>query len=649
MEAGGGPQTRYAGCGAWGPGGCFLSWCMVVGRRNCWKIFSEKMLLAQINRDSQGMTEFPGGGMEAQHVTLCLTEAVTVADGDNLENMEGVSLQAVTLADGSTAYIQHNSKDGKLIDGQVIQLEDGSAAYVQHVPIPKSTGDSLRLEDGQAVQLEDGTTAFIHHTSKDSYDQSALQAVQLEDGTTAYIHHAVQVPQSDTILAIQADGTVAGLHTGDGTIDPDTISALEQYAAKVSIDGSESVTGTGIIGENEQEKKMQIVLQGHATRVTAKSQQSGEKAFQCKYDGCGKLYTTAHHLKVHERSHTGDRPYQCEHQGCGKAFATGYGLKSHVRTHTGEKPYRCSEDNCTKSFKTSGDLQKHIRTHTGEKPYVCTVPGCDKRFTEYSSLYKHHVVHTHSKPYNCNHCGKTYKQISTLAMHKRTAHNDTEPIEEEQEAFFEPPPGQGEDVLKGSQITYVTGVEGDDVVSTQVATVTQSGLSQQVTLISQDGTQHVNISQADMQAIGNTITMVTQDGTPITVPAHDAVISSAGTHSVAMVTAEGTEGQQFIYFQIKAVPALQNKLGSDFFSTIFCLCKVAIVAQDLAAFHTASSEIGHQQHSHHLVTTETRPLTLVATSNGTQIAVQLGEQPSLEEAIRIASRIQQGETPGLDD
>ncbi|KAL0629360.1 LOW QUALITY PROTEIN: Zinc finger protein 143 [Plecturocebus cupreus] len=344
--------------------------------------------------------------------------------------------------------------------------------------------------------------------------------------------------------------------------------------------------------------------QRHATRVTAKSQQSGEKAFRCEYDGCGKLYTTAHHLKVHERSHTGDRPYQCEHAGCGKAFATGYGLKSHVRTHTGEKPYRCSEDNCTKSFKTSGDLQKHIRTHTGErpfkcpfegcgrsfttsnirkvhvrthtgerpyyctepgcgrafasatnyknhvrihtgeKPYVCTVPGCDKRFTEYSSLYKHHVVHTHSKPYNCNHCGKTYKQISTLAMHKRTAHNDTEPIEEEQEAFFEPPPGQGEDVLKGSQITYVTGVEGDDVVSTQVATVTQSGLSQQVTLISQDGTQHVNISQADMQAIGNTITMVTQDGTPITVPAHDAVISSAGTHSVAMVTAEGTEGQQ---------------------------------------------------------------------------------------------------------
>ncbi len=60
----------------------------------------------------------------------------------------------------------------------------------------------------------------------------------------------------------------------------------------------------------------------------------------------------------------------------------------------------------------------------GEKPYVCTVQGCGKRFTEYSSLYKHHVVHTHSKPYVCNHCGKTYRQTSTLAMHKRTAHGE---------------------------------------------------------------------------------------------------------------------------------------------------------------------------------------------------------------------------------
>uniref|UniRef100_A0A8C9ZRQ6 Zinc finger protein 143b n=1 Tax=Sander lucioperca TaxID=283035 RepID=A0A8C9ZRQ6_SANLU len=507
------------------------------------------MLLAQINRDSQGMAEFHDA--DGQPVTLCLTEAVTVADGDQMESMDTVSLQAVTLADGSTAYIQHDSKssfsDGQIMDGQVIQLEDGSAAYVQHVSMPK--GDNgLQLEDGQAVQLEDGTTAFIH-TPKDTYDQGGLQEVQLEDGSTAYIQHTVHMPQSNTILAIQADGTIADLQAEATAIDPETISVLEQYTTKVNIIVWQTCTSNSCFCI------LQIVLQGQDNR-SGRASNVGEKSFRCDYEGCGKLYTTAHHLKVHERSHTGDKPYICDYPGCGKKFATGYGLKSHSRTHTGEKPYRCQELNCCKSFKTSGDLQKHTRTHTGEKPfkcpvegcgrsfttsnirkvhirthtgerpyycsepscgrsfasatnyknhmrihtgekpYVCTVPGCEKRFTEYSSLYKHHVVHTPCKPYNCNHCGKTYKQISTLAMHKRTAHNDTEPIEEEQEAYFEPP----------------------------------------------------------------------------------------------------------------------------------------------------TEEAGYSQEQDDL-----HPVTLLATSNGTHIAVQLSDQPSLEEAIRIASRIQQGESPGLDD
>lgn len=65
----------------------------------------------------------------------------------------------------------------------------------------------------------------------ETYDQGGLQAVQLEDGTTAYIQH---MPQTNTILAIQADGTVADLQT-EGTIDAETISVLEQYSTKVKI------------------------------------------------------------------------------------------------------------------------------------------------------------------------------------------------------------------------------------------------------------------------------------------------------------------------------------------------------------------------------------------------------------------------------
>ncbi|XP_029290449.1 zinc finger protein 143 isoform X2 [Cottoperca gobio] len=602
------------------------------------------MLLAQINRDSQGMAEFHDA--DGQPVTLCLTEAVTVADGDQIESMDTVSLQAVTLADGSTAYIQHDSKssfsDAQIMDGQVIQLEDGSAAYVQHVSMPKGGGDSLQLEDGQAVQLEDGTTAYIH-TPKDAYDQSGLQEVQLEDGSTAYIQHTMHMPQSNTILAIQADGTIADLQADATAIDPETISVLEQYTTKV--ENIENPLGSYGRVEADNGVHMRIVIQGQDNR-TGRTSNVGEKSFRCEYEGCGKLYTTAHHLKVHERSHTGDKPYICDYPGCGKKFATGYGLKSHSRTHTGEKPYRCQELNCCKSFKTSGDLQKHTRTHTGEKPfkcpvdgcgrsfttsnirkvhirthtgerpyycsepscgrsfasatnyknhmrihtgekpYVCTVPGCEKRFTEYSSLYKHHVVHTPCKPYNCNHCGKTYKQISTLAMHKRTAHNDTEPIEEEQEAYFEPPT----DAIDDPNVSYTTTVVGaDDSGSEQVPVDSVEMIGQQhIALVTQeDGTQQqVSISEADLQAMGGTITMVTHEGTTITIPAHE--LATQGAHAVTMVTTDGTEEQ------------------------------VAIMTPDMGAFQTVE-EAGYSQDQDDI-----HPVTLLATSNGTHIAVQVG-------------------------
>lgn len=67
----------------------------------------------------------------------------------------------------------------------------------------------------------------------DTYDQSGLQEVQLEDGSTAYIQHTVHMPPSNTILAIQADGTIADLQAEATALDPDTISVLEQYTTKV--------------------------------------------------------------------------------------------------------------------------------------------------------------------------------------------------------------------------------------------------------------------------------------------------------------------------------------------------------------------------------------------------------------------------------
>uniref|UniRef100_A0A8C3VAF5 Transcription factor IIIA n=1 Tax=Catharus ustulatus TaxID=91951 RepID=A0A8C3VAF5_CATUS len=426
--------------------------------------------------------------------------------------MESLGLPAVTLGDGTTAYLQQAGRGEKLIEGQVIELEDGTTAYIHQVTVQK---EAVAFEDGQPVLLEDGSMAFIHSTAKESYEPGTFQAVQLEDGSTAYIHRPVILAPGSTILEVQTETglkDMAGKEEND-SFDVDTMNALQKYDRK-------------------------------------KGQQVGSRAFRCGYKGCGRLYTTAHHLKVHERAHTGDRPYTCVFPSCGKAFATGYGLKSHMRTHTGEKPYKCPEDLCNKAFKTSGDLQKHIRTHTGErpfkcpfvgcgrsfttsnirkvhirthtgerpymcaepgcgrgftsatnyknhmrihtgeKPYLCTVPGCGKRFTEYSSLYKHHVVHTHCKPYTCSSCGKTYRQTSTLAMHKRSSHGELEATEESEQALYEQQQLEAAAAadrgspLKSQHIAFLSKMEEDEE---------EDAVPTQVSLISQDGTEQVTI------------------------------------------------------------------------------------------------------------------------------------------------------------
>ncbi|NXR87105.1 ZNF76 protein, partial [Hypocryptadius cinnamomeus] len=536
--------------------------------------------------------------------------------------MESLGLPAVTLGDSTTAYLQQAARGEKLIEGQVIELEDGTTAYVHQVTVQK---EAVAFEDGQPVVLEDGSMAFIHSTAKESYEPSTFQAVQLEDGSTAYIHRPVILAPGSTILQVQTETglqELAGEEEDDG-LDVATINALQQYGRK-----------------DLQEEEVQSHRKG---------QQVGSRAFRCGYKGCGRLYTTAHHLKVHERAHTGDRPYTCDFPSCGKAFATGYGLKSHVRTHTGEKPYKCPEDMCSKAFKTSGDLQKHIRTHTGErpfkcpfvgcgrsfttsnirkvhirthtgerpymcaepgcgrgftsatnyknhmrihtgeKPYLCTVPGCGKRFTEYSSLYKHHVVHTHCKPYTCSSCGKTYRQTSTLAMHKRSSHGELEASEESEQALYEQQQLEAAAAadrgspLKSQHIAFLSEMEEDEE---------EDAVPTQISLISQDGTEQVSLSQEELQALGSAIGVVTQSGV-LAVPEGELAGGDTGAST------DGTEAQEVTIVASGAVVSEESDIAP--------LC--------------------HQQ------------VALLATSHGTHIAVQLEEQQSLEEALSMATAV----------
>lgn len=59
---------------------------------------------------------------------------------------------------------------------------------------------------------------------------------------------------------------------------------------------------------------------------------------------------------------------------------------------TGEKPFQCEFEGCDRRFANSSDRKKHMHVHTSDKPYLCKM--CDKSYTHPSSLRKHMKVNT---------------------------------------------------------------------------------------------------------------------------------------------------------------------------------------------------------------------------------------------------------------
>ncbi|XP_025075569.1 zinc finger protein 143-like isoform X1 [Pogonomyrmex barbatus] len=328
------------------------------------------------------------------------------------------------------------------------------------------------------ITLPDGTQAFVTNNLSGIDSEFKTQALQtsLENGDTILLRD----------LSELGDGKALQLELDPATFvqaeDATTENVENTYSQVEFINGTAYMVASRVVDENLWEIK-DGKLKKKDPKILINKLSDAKIRHPCPREGCSKVYSTPHHLKVHERSHTGQRPYRCNHPKCKKSFSTGYSLKAHSRTHTGEKPYKCTNGTCNKSFKTSGDLLKHVRTHTGErpfvcpyngcgrsfttsnirkvhvrthtgerpyqcthptcgkafasatnyknhirihsgeKPYVCSIENCGRRFTEYSSLYKHHLVHTPQRLFECTLCSRKYRQSSTLIMHKRTAHS----------------------------------------------------------------------------------------------------------------------------------------------------------------------------------------------------------------------------------